>query len=84
VQRGPIGAFVYVIGADNIAKAKPITVTLQTETDAVIAKGLTVDDRVVTTGFANLADGAKVSVGQESTPEQDLAPRKREHRRGRR
>jgi multidrug efflux system membrane fusion protein len=84
VQRGPIGAFVYVIGADNIAKAKPITVTLQTETDAVIAKGLTVDDRVVTTGFANLSDGAKVSIGQESTPEQDLAPRKREHKRGRR
>ncbi len=84
VQRGPIGAFVYVIGADNIAKAKPITVTLQTETDAVIAKGLTVDDRVVTTGFANLSDGAKVSIGQESTPDQDLAPRKREHRRGRR
>jgi multidrug efflux system membrane fusion protein len=84
VQRGPIGAFVYVIGADNVAKAKPITVTLQTETDAVIAKGLTVDDRVVTTGFANLSDGAKVSIGQESTPDQDLAPRKREHRRGRR
>ncbi len=84
VQRGPIGAFVYVIGADNIAKAKPVTVTLQTETDAVIAKGLTVDDRVVTTGFANLSDGAKVSIGQESTPEQDLAPRKREHKRGRR
>jgi multidrug efflux system membrane fusion protein len=83
VQRGPIGAFAYVIGADNIVKAKPITVTQQTETIAVIAKGLTVDDRVVTTGFANLADGAKVSIGQESTPEQDLAPRKREQKRGR-
>lgn len=84
VQRGPIGAFAYVIGADNIVKAKPITVTQQTETKAVIAKGLTVDERVVTTGFANLADGAKVSIGQESTPEQDLAPRKREQKRGRR
>ena len=84
VQRGPIGAFVYVIGANNIVTAKPVTVTQQTETNAVIAKGLTVGDRVVTTGFANLADGAKVSVGQESTPEQDLAPRKREQKRGRR
>ena len=83
VQRGPIGAFVYVIGADNVAKAKPITVTLQTETNAVITKGLTVDERVVTTGFANLSDGAKVKIGQESTPEQDLAPRKREQKRGR-
>ena len=84
VQRGPIGAFAYVIGADNVVKAKPITVTLQTETNAVIAKGLSVDERVVTTGFANLSDGAKVKIGQESTPEQDLAPRKREHKRGRR
>ncbi len=84
VQRGPIGAFAYVIGANNIVTAKPITVTQQTETNAVIAKGLTVQDRVVTTGFANLADGAKVSIGQETTPEQDLAPRKREQKRGRR
>jgi multidrug efflux system membrane fusion protein len=84
VQRGPIGTFAYVIGADNIVKAKPITVTQQTETDAVIAKGLTVEDRVVTTGFANLADGAKVSIGQESTPEQDLAPQKRQQKKGRR
>lgn len=84
VQRGPIGAFAYVIGADSIVKAEPITVTLQTETDAVIAKGLTVADRVVTTGFANLADGAKVRIGQESTPEQDLAPQKRQQKKGRR
>ena len=84
VQRGPIGAFAYVIGANDIVTAKPITVTQQTETNAVIAKGLTVQDRVVTTGFANLADGAKVSIGQETTPEQDLAPRKREQKRGRR
>ena len=37
-------------------------------------------DRVVTTGFANLSDGAKVVVGNnDSTPTADLAP----HRRGR-
>jgi membrane fusion protein, multidrug efflux system len=33
---------------------------------------------VVTTGFANLSDGAKVVVGKdENTPTPDLAPRKR-------
>jgi multidrug efflux system membrane fusion protein len=53
-------------------------VTQQNETDAVIASGLSPSDRVVTTGFANLSDGAKVIVGrEEQTPAADLAPRKK-------
>jgi membrane fusion protein, multidrug efflux system len=80
VQRGPAGTFSYVIGDDDIVTAKPIVVTQQNETDAVIASGLSPSDRVVTTGFANLSDGAKVVVGNnDSTPTADLAP----HRRGR-
>jgi multidrug efflux system membrane fusion protein len=44
----------------------------------VIASGLSASDRVVTTGFANLSDGAKVIVGRnEQTPSADLAPRKK-------
>ncbi len=78
VQRGPVGTFSYVIGADNIATAKPVVVTQQNETDAVIASGLSASDRVVTTGFANLSDGAKVFIGRDDqTPSADLAPRKR-------
>src|ERR1700761_1824635 len=78
VQRGPIGTFSYVIDSDNIAHAKPVTVTQQNETDAVIASGLTPDERVVTTGFANLADGSKVVIGSsDQTPSADLAPRKK-------
>ena len=78
VQRGPVGTFSYVIDSDNVAHAKPVTVTQQNETDAVIASGLTPDDRVVTTGFANLADGAKVIIGSnDQTPSADLAPRKK-------
>ena len=78
VQRGPAGTFSYVIGPDNVATAKPVTVTQQNETDAVIGSGLTTADRVVTTGFANIADGARVVVGRdEQTPSADLAPRKR-------
>jgi len=78
VQRGPIGTFSYVIGEDNVASAKPVTVTQQNEHDAVIASGLSANDRVVTTGFANLSDGSKVVVGRDDqTPSADLAPRKR-------
>ena len=81
VQRGPIGTFSYVIDSDNVAHARPVTVTQQNETDAVIASGLTTDDRVVTTGFANLADGSRVIVGNnDQTPSLDLAPRKKGNR----
>ncbi|BEV43859.1 efflux RND transporter periplasmic adaptor subunit [Afipia carboxidovorans] len=83
VQRGPSGTFSYVIGEDSTVTAKPVTVTQQSETTAVIAKGLAPTDRVVTTGFANLSDGSKVVIGSEDTvPTQDLAPRKREPRGG--
>jgi len=78
VQRGPAGTFSYVIGGDNIVTAKPVVVTQQNETQAVIASGLSASDRVVTTGFANLSDGAKVIIGRDDqTPSADLAPRKK-------
>jgi len=78
VQRGPAGTFSYVIGDDNIVTAKTGYGDQQNETDAVVASGLSVADRVVTTGFANLSEGAKVIVGKDEqglTP--DLAPRKK-------
>ena len=78
VQRGPAGTFSYVIGDNDIVTAKPVAVTQQNEHDAVIASGLSPSDRVVTTGFANLSDGAKVIVGKDDqTPAADLAPRKK-------
>jgi multidrug efflux system membrane fusion protein len=78
VQRGPAGTFSYVIGEDNIVTAKPVTVIQQNEHDAVIGNGIADSDRVVTTGFANLADGSKVIIGKDdAAPTADLAPRKR-------
>jgi multidrug efflux system membrane fusion protein len=76
VQRGPAGTFVYVIGEGDIAAARVVTVVQQNEKDAVISSGVTTSDRIVTTGFANLAEGSKVTISQnfqETTP--DLAPR---------
>src|SRR3981189_204267 len=78
VQRGPAGTFSYVIGDGDTVIAKPVVVTQQNETDAVIASGVSASDRVVTTGFANLSEGAKVTVGKGAqTPTADLAPRKK-------
>lgn len=83
VQRGPLGTFSYVIGSDDTVTAKPVTVVQQDEKDAVISKGIEPTDRVVTTGFANLSDGAKVTISQnEQAPTADLAPHKRRGKRG--
>ena len=70
MQRGPDGTFVYVVGADN--KASPCArsaVGQQDETLAVIAKGSPPSDRVVTTGFARLKDGAEVIVSPPADAE---------------
>jgi multidrug efflux system membrane fusion protein len=78
VQRGPVGTYVYVIDDGNIATAHPVSVTQQSDVEAVIGSGLSTDERVVTTGFANLADGARVIIGRDdSAPAQDLAPRRK-------
>jgi len=83
VQRGPLGPFVYLINEGDTVSAKPVTVTQQNETEAVIASGVAAGDRVVITGFANLSDGAKVIVGRDGQgPSQDLAPRKQQGRSG--
>jgi multidrug efflux system membrane fusion protein len=79
VQRGPAGTYAFVIGPGDIVTAKAITVVQQTDVEAVIGSGLTTRDRVVTTGFANLAEGSRVIVGRdEAAPTPDLAPRRRQ------
>jgi membrane fusion protein, multidrug efflux system len=67
VQRGPSGAFAYVVQQDQRVGLRPVTVTLQNETLAVVAKGIDAGERVVTTGFARLKDGSRVEV---SSPEE--------------
>src|SRR5262245_39244042 len=62
VQRGPNGTFAYVLQADDRVAVRPVSVAHQFETQAVIARGIAAGDRVVTTGFSRLKDGASVSV----------------------
>jgi multidrug efflux system membrane fusion protein len=62
VQRGPNGTFVYLLQPDSSVAVRLVGVTQQDEGQAVIANGLQAKDRVVTSGFAQLADGRKVAV----------------------
>jgi multidrug efflux system membrane fusion protein len=79
VQRGPAGPYAFVIGPNDVVTAKPISVVQQSDLEAVIGSGLTTGDRVVTTGFANLAEGSRVIVGRDdAAPAPDLAPRRRQ------
>jgi multidrug efflux system membrane fusion protein len=63
VQRGPNGTFVYVVQDDNTVTMRPINVQKQDETQTVVASGVTPPERVVTTGFARLVDGGKITIG---------------------
>src|SRR5581483_2061561 len=69
VQRGPSGTFVFAVQADSTVTVRPVTVSQQNETESVIASGLKAGERVVTTGFARLTAGSKVTVtNAESVP----------------
>ena len=60
VQRGPNGTFVYVVKADDTVTVRRIAVRQQNDVQTVIARGLEVGERVVTTGFARLTEGTTV------------------------
>jgi multidrug efflux system membrane fusion protein len=62
VQRGPNGAFVYVLGDDDHAHMRSVTTGRQDETIVVVTSGLEPGTTVVTSGFARLSDGAKVHI----------------------
>jgi len=64
VQRGPSGAYVYIVKDDLTVTVRPITVTQQNDKEAVIVAGLAAGELVVTTGFARLAEGTIVSVSR--------------------
>jgi multidrug efflux system membrane fusion protein len=70
VQRGPNGTFSYVVQDDNKVAVRPVTVSLQDDTQAVITAGIAPQDQVVTTGFARISDGTEVAV----TNAEDAAP----------
>jgi multidrug efflux system membrane fusion protein len=63
VQRGPNGTFVYVANDDNTVSVRPVAVSQQDDVRAVLVDGIDTGERVVTTGFAQLNDGTKITIG---------------------
>jgi multidrug efflux system membrane fusion protein len=62
IQRGPSGAYVYMLGQDAVATLRNVTTGQQDENIAVVTRGLEAGGQVVTSGFARLSNGAKVHV----------------------
>jgi membrane fusion protein, multidrug efflux system len=71
VQRGPNNmTFVYVVQPDETVTVRQVSVTQQGDTETVLASGVQAPERVVVSGFVQLADGRKVTVANaESSPQ---------------
>jgi multidrug efflux system membrane fusion protein len=71
VQRGPQGAFVYVVKSDNTVEVRPVTEGTVAANDSSIRSGLAVGEVVVIDGVDKLRPGASVriqSAGAEQRP----------------
>jgi multidrug efflux system membrane fusion protein len=62
VQRGPQGAYAFVIQADSTVKAVPVSVAQIDSGVALIDQGLTAGQQVVVDGQYKLEDGSKVTI----------------------
>jgi multidrug efflux system membrane fusion protein len=60
VQHGPQGTFVFGVGADGKAVARPVVVDVIEGDTALLARGLTAGEAVVVEGQSQLRPGARV------------------------
>jgi multidrug efflux system membrane fusion protein len=65
IQRGPNGVFVYLVGAEDRVSVRSVVLGQQSDVQTIVTSGLAVNDKVVTSGFARLQDGARVVFGKQ-------------------
>ncbi|HEY7181867.1 MAG TPA: MdtA/MuxA family multidrug efflux RND transporter periplasmic adaptor subunit [Blastocatellia bacterium] len=68
IQRGPRGAFVYVVKPDNTVEARPVTVGVMEGNDAAVDSGIAADEQVVIDGVDRLQTGSKVQIAGAGRP----------------
>ena len=66
IQRGPDGYFVYIVDDQNRAILRPVTVSHQDQDQAVIEKGVSDGERVITAGQYVLQNGSPVAISVAS------------------
>jgi len=77
VQRGPRGAYLYVVNGDGQAQRREVKVGHEDDGISVIAEGMTPGEQVVTDGAQRLTEGAKVAVAGPDGNAPDAVPRER-------
>ncbi|HEX4331656.1 MAG TPA: efflux RND transporter periplasmic adaptor subunit [Usitatibacter sp.] len=70
VQEGPQGKVVYVIGKDNKAEARPVTLGDWTGKEWIVLSGVAPGDKVITDGLMKvmMMPGAPLQVGDPNAP----------------
>jgi multidrug efflux system membrane fusion protein len=81
VQRGPQGAYVYLLNSDDTVTRKIVQVGHEDEQASIITAGLRPGDQVIVDGASRLTDGAKVKVTAPAAPVADTPPPSRFRRR---
>jgi membrane fusion protein, multidrug efflux system len=68
VQQGPQGQYVFVVGADHKVSMQPVLVSETLNGEALIDKGLSAGETVVTRGQYRLTPGTVVSLADPNNP----------------
>ena len=68
VMEAPAGKIVYVLGAENKAEPRPVTVGEWVGTEWVITSGLKEGEKVIVDGLMKVFPGAPVQVGDPNAP----------------
>ena len=74
VMEGPQGKIVYLLGKENKAEPRPVTVGEWVGGEWVIASGLAAGDKVLVDGLMKVFPGAPVQVGDPNAPPPGKAP----------
>lgn len=83
VQRGPDGAYAFVVGPDRTVEQRPLRLGPLTAAEAVVLGGVRPGEQVVTSGALRLTPGAQVAVSDPAPSAPDGGPSPEPRRRPR-
>jgi len=60
INQGPLGSFVYVVEADNVARVRQVRIFRELDNGFIVRKGLSAGDKVVVDGVIRVRPGNPV------------------------
>jgi len=74
ISQGPLGAFVYLVEADNVARARQVRLARELDDGWIVRKGLQSGDRIVVDGVIRVRPGNIVRPVPVAPPATPVAP----------